>query len=219
MIRPEVQYPHCSTCSSINARCNGCECSGVPSPSSVVTGEVTALTGRTHDRVDSPFIMTEHAPHWARPHPNFGPVRPSSSRNTYKSGVSPDEAIAWRVPFTTIDRPLFAVGALPLLILLCFLDQIFYMDRQVANSLAGGVIDRVRDRAGSSNTGHLADTFDAYLVERDIRCVEQLNFQRTDVSIHGHRVFRDVVVDESAVARIDFVRLRQRRADTPDEAD
>src|SRR3989442_1087231 len=48
----------------------------------------TAATGSTQLRVATPSKWTVHAPHCARPQPNFVPVRPSVSRSTQSSGVS-----------------------------------------------------------------------------------------------------------------------------------
>src|SRR5581483_11303161 len=47
-------------------------------------------TGVTHDRTASPSRWTVQAPHRAMPQPNLVPVRPSVSRSTQSSGVSPE---------------------------------------------------------------------------------------------------------------------------------
>src|SRR4051794_33296236 len=47
-------------------------------------------------------MWTVQAPQRAMPQPNFVPVRPSSSRNTQRSGVSGETSIAWRTPLTWI---------------------------------------------------------------------------------------------------------------------
>ena len=54
-----------------------------PSPSSVVTVRLaTVSTGVTHERIALPSMMTVHAPHWAKPQPNFGPCSARVSRST-----------------------------------------------------------------------------------------------------------------------------------------
>src|SRR5437763_9552238 len=41
-----------------------------------------------------------HAPHWPRPQPNFGPVRPRSLRRMYRSGVSAAATMSCAAPLT-----------------------------------------------------------------------------------------------------------------------
>src|SRR4029077_12023700 len=57
-------------------------------------------TGVTHDRTASPSRWTVQAPHRAMPQPNLVPVRPSVSRRTQSSGVSPSTSIARSWPLT-----------------------------------------------------------------------------------------------------------------------
>src|SRR4249920_2450830 len=84
----------------MKACCRGCGFSGVPRPSMVVTLPFAAETA------------TEHAPHCARPQPNFGPFRFSSLRNTYSSGVSGAAATSCSFPLTVIVvmAPLLSVS-------------------------------------------------------------------------------------------------------------
>src|SRR5258708_33263409 len=49
---------------------------------------LTALTGTEQERITSPLICTEQAPHWATPQPYLVPVSPTCSRMTHRSGVS-----------------------------------------------------------------------------------------------------------------------------------
>src|SRR5215813_4029051 len=77
IICPGWQYPHCATCSSIQAFWTGWLLSE-ESPSIVMTFfPATRASGVTHERTASPSTITVHAPQWAIPHPNFVPVRPS----------------------------------------------------------------------------------------------------------------------------------------------
>src|SRR2546423_1625378 len=111
---PFWQYPHCGTCTSIHACCNGCRAglaAAVPrsfahnagSPSSVVTAlPLTAATGVTHERISLPSNSTEHAPHCARPQPKRGPCRWSSLCRTYRRGVSRLAVTLCTRPFTLI---------------------------------------------------------------------------------------------------------------------
>src|SRR6516225_1937499 len=48
-----------------------------------------ALTGVTHERTGAPSRCTVQAPHSAMPQPYLVPVRPTMSRNTHSSGISP----------------------------------------------------------------------------------------------------------------------------------
>src|SRR6266566_3504602 len=86
----------------MKARCSGCSFSMVPSPSSVVIWPLAAAeTVTEQERADLPSISTVHAPHWARPQPNFGPFSSRSLRRTYRSGVSGATEDSFRVaPFT-----------------------------------------------------------------------------------------------------------------------
>src|SRR5665811_54035 len=78
IIMPEMQYPHCAACSSINALCTTPGAFSSPNPSSVVISRsTTAETGVRQDRMALPSASTVQAPHWARPQPNFGPFRSS----------------------------------------------------------------------------------------------------------------------------------------------
>src|SRR3981189_2393419 len=47
-----------------------------------------AESGTEHERITSPLICTEQAPHCATPQPYLVPVRPTCSRMTQSSGVS-----------------------------------------------------------------------------------------------------------------------------------
>src|ERR1700738_2850280 len=67
----------------------------------VVTGlSPIALTGNTHERTARPSRWTVQAPHWATPHPNLVPVRPTISRNTHNSGMSAGTSTERRSPLT-----------------------------------------------------------------------------------------------------------------------
>src|SRR5258708_9541443 len=48
---------------------------------------LTAESGTEQERVTSPLMCTEHAPHCATPQPYLVPVRPTCSRMTHRSGV------------------------------------------------------------------------------------------------------------------------------------
>src|SRR3954470_4660407 len=54
----------------------------------VISAPFTAARGVTHDRVAAPLTCTVHAPHCAIPHPNFVPLRSSTSRRTHSRGMS-----------------------------------------------------------------------------------------------------------------------------------
>src|SRR5271165_2630117 len=103
----------------MNARCSGCGCSGVPSPSRVTMRWPTALTaGNTQERMALPSRCTVQAPHWPRPQPKRGPCKPRSLRNAYSSGIVGSSMVSRAVlPLTSsvmdcdvILSPLFAPG-------------------------------------------------------------------------------------------------------------
>src|SRR5262245_41878086 len=48
----------------------------------------TSPTRIEHERMTSPLMCTEQAPHWATPQPYLVPVRPTCSRITQSRGVS-----------------------------------------------------------------------------------------------------------------------------------
>ena len=79
----------CGACVSIQARCNGWRPSGSSPSIVVICAPATALTGVMQERMARPSRCTVHAPHMPIPHPNFVPLRPTTSRITQSSGVSP----------------------------------------------------------------------------------------------------------------------------------
>src|SRR5258707_8960807 len=60
------------------------------------------LIGVTQERTASPLTCTVQAPHCAIPQPNLVPVKPTSSRNTQRSGISPSTSSRCEVPLTLI---------------------------------------------------------------------------------------------------------------------
>src|SRR6516164_8688259 len=66
----------------------------------VMCASATDPTGTTQLRVALPFTCTVQAPQAATPHPNFVPVRFSSSRITQRSGASGSTSRSWTTPFT-----------------------------------------------------------------------------------------------------------------------
>src|SRR5712672_2362519 len=59
-----------------------------------------ALVGMVQDRTDLPSMMTVHAPHCPRPHPNRGPCNSRLSRKTYSRGVLGSALTTRGLPFT-----------------------------------------------------------------------------------------------------------------------
>src|SRR5580693_7861798 len=100
MICPFWQKPHCGTCSSIQACCNGCSLPPLARPSSVVISPLMLETGVIHDRVATPPTITVHSPHWPSPQPNRGPCKPRSLRRIYSSGVEGSTSTVCMLPFT-----------------------------------------------------------------------------------------------------------------------
>src|SRR5712671_5424484 len=58
--------------------------------------------GTTQDRIAVPFTWTVQAPHCAMPQPNLVPVKPITSRNTQRRGVSGSMSTCLDAPFTSI---------------------------------------------------------------------------------------------------------------------
>src|ERR1700744_556444 len=58
--------------------------------------------GTEQERMAVPLICTVQAPHCAIPQPNFVPVKPITSRNTQRSGVSGSMSISRDVPLISI---------------------------------------------------------------------------------------------------------------------
>src|SRR5712691_4057344 len=105
---PDWQYPHCGTCSAIQASCSAWLAVG-DRPSIVVTFLPTAAeTCVTQDRVGAPSRCTVQAPHCDRPQPNFVPVRPIVSRMTQSSGMSGGTSTLYCLLFTV--RAIMAVS-------------------------------------------------------------------------------------------------------------
>ena len=61
------------------------------------------------ERIGLPSMWTVQAPHSAKPHPNFVPVMPRTSRRTHSSGVSSSTSTVWFVPLILIIK---AMGVL-----------------------------------------------------------------------------------------------------------
>src|SRR6266849_11070847 len=60
----------------------------------------TADTGVTHDRMGDPSAWTVQAPQSAMPQPNLVPVRPITSRNAHRSGMSAGASTFSILPLT-----------------------------------------------------------------------------------------------------------------------
>src|ERR1700721_4417053 len=87
MIWPDWQYPHCGTCSAIQAFCSGWSPLAL-SPSMVVIFLPTASLSKVwQDLTASPLTWTVQAPHRPAPQPNLVPVICNCSRITQSSGV------------------------------------------------------------------------------------------------------------------------------------
>src|SRR5205809_5738258 len=100
MIWPGWQYPHCTTSSSIQARCTASR-PWAERPSIVLTAcPWTLAAGVTHERTAWPSTWTVHAPHCAIPQPNLVPVRPRMSRSTQSRGMSSGAAASYSLPLT-----------------------------------------------------------------------------------------------------------------------
>ena len=74
-----------------------------PSMVTILSVDLTSFTRIEQERCTSPLMCTEQAPHWPIPQPYLVPVRPSCSRNTHNSGVSPSTTMLMALPFTFSD--------------------------------------------------------------------------------------------------------------------
>src|SRR5258708_27720809 len=101
IICPGWQYPHCGTCSAIQARCTACELFA-DRPSIVVIFFVpTAETAVWQDRTASLSRCTVQAPQSPIPQPYFVPVIFSLSRKTHNNGVSGETSKSYERLLTT----------------------------------------------------------------------------------------------------------------------
>src|SRR3954462_9336579 len=64
----------------------------------ILSAAFTLPTGIEHERITSPLMCTEQAPHCATPQPYLVPVRPTCSRMTHKSGVSASACTSRTLP-------------------------------------------------------------------------------------------------------------------------
>src|SRR5277367_1208674 len=96
-------------------------------------------------------------------------------------------------------------------------DEVIHSDREVSYSLTCCMVHGIRDGGRRANTCNLAHPFGANAAKDGVRLVNEFDLQRADVCLHGHLIRGDIVVEESTVARINFTRLAESRADAPDE--
>src|SRR5688572_9921320 len=106
----------------MNAFCNGCRLSSLPSPSIVSIAPLTVDIGVTQERTGRPSTSTVHAPHCARPQPNLGPFSSRSLRRTYSRGVSGSTATSRVAPFTRRVKLAIASSLGEAMILVLFLE-------------------------------------------------------------------------------------------------
>src|SRR4051812_33761003 len=66
----------------------------------VTTSPLRLEIGTWQERVTSPLMCTEQAPHWATPQPYLVPVSPTCSRITHRRGVSGSTSTECSLPFT-----------------------------------------------------------------------------------------------------------------------
>src|SRR3954452_7651518 len=88
-------------------------------------------------------------------------------------------------------------------------------NRQVAHALAGRVIDGIGDRRCDPDHCNLSEAFHARAVELRIRLVDELDLDRADVGVHRNDILGEIGIQKTAIARVDFAYLPQRRADAP----
>src|SRR4051812_26983397 len=78
----------------------------------ILSAALTLPTGIEHERITSPLMCTEQAPHCATPQPYLVPVKPTCSRITQSSGVSSSTRTSRTLPLMfslAIDRlPIYA---------------------------------------------------------------------------------------------------------------
>src|SRR5262245_51457447 len=66
----------------------------------VISERQATPTSTAHERTARPSRWTVQAPHCATPHPNFVPLRPSTSRSAHSSGMSPSMSTKCSLPLT-----------------------------------------------------------------------------------------------------------------------
>src|SRR5260370_28475486 len=96
MIWPDVQYPHWYPSWATNPACIGCNASGVPRPSMVVSSSPSCIKARLRQEFTRlPFTCTVHAPHCPWSQPFLVPVRATVSRRQ-SSSVVRGSTRSWR---------------------------------------------------------------------------------------------------------------------------
>src|SRR6267143_7303900 len=98
----------------------------------------------------------------------------------------------------------------------CSNEQIFDLDRQLAHTYAGGVMDGARDRRGHPRQSDLADPPGAKLVQLRVGVLDEIDFQRGYVGVCRDDVVGEIGIDRRAVSRIVRSLLEQAHADAHD---
>ena len=89
-------------------------------------------------------------------------------------------------------------------------------DRQIAHALAGGVIDRIRDRRRGADDADLADAFDAERIDLVVLLLDEDHVDCVYVGIHRHVIVGEIVGHEAPEPVVGRGLLMQRHADAAD---
>jgi len=95
--------------------------------------------------------------------------------------------------------------------------KVIQTDRQRAKSASRGVMDCVGDSRSDAGQRDFSEALGADWIECEIRFIDKLDRLIADVGVHGDAILRDIGVKESTKPRVDFARLSQTRADSPDQ--
>lgn len=97
-------------------------------------------------------------------------------------------------------------------------EQVLDADRQLSQPFACCVKDRIGDCRRRAHHRHFSKPLHPDAVRQQIGLINEIDFNLTDVGVYRHHIVGEVIVEETAVARVDFSRLAQRGAECPDDA-
>src|ERR1700691_136160 len=96
--------------------------------------------------------------------------------------------------------------------------QIIGPNREMSDTFARSVMDRVGDRSDRAYAHDFTNTFRAKRIHSLVGLIDKRDIEIPDVRIHGHRVLCKVAVQKPTIARVYFTGFAQGRFDSPDDA-
>jgi hypothetical protein len=80
------------------------------------------------------------------------------------------------------------------------------------------MINGIGNRRRCSDVGNFADALVPERIDDGVRLRHQDHFDGFDIGVDRHKIIGKIIVEVAALARIDFGRFVQSRADAPDHA-